>query len=351
MVDFHKGFEGAERLGDTPRRGEPDKLELSKHSEEAGGLESLLPDIAEISAVYDETLAFVKQIFNMVSHGQESQIKAEDILSQADKICNSFLKPIDPGDLVRLAFAHDDYRTSYIYEHSVNVCFLCFRVAMGLNFPKKRMRDIVIAALFHDVGMVKFGLESVWNRSARLTEEEYGLIRKHPTYGEDVFKGMEGISDAVASIIGQHQERSDGTGYPNQLMKEDINYLARLVSLVNRYEAQTHLRLWRTSFLPDKTIQQILDLESTSYDPHFMKAMLRTISVFPVGSWVKLSSGEIGTVLRTNEATPMRPVIKVVFERNKNPLPVERIMDLSKQLLIHLVECVNPEELPATDEE
>jgi HD-GYP domain-containing protein (c-di-GMP phosphodiesterase class II) len=351
MVDFHKGFEGAERLGDSPRRSDPDKLELSKHTEEVGGLERPLADIAEISAIYDDTLAFVKHIFGMVSHGQEAQIKAEDILDRADKICSVFLKPIDPGDLVRLVFAHDDYRTNYIYEHCVNVCFLSFRVAMGLNFPRKRMQDIVIASLFHDVGMVKFGLESVWNRPARLTEEEYGLIRKHPAYGEEVLKGIEGINEVVPLIVGEHQERSDGTGYPGQLVKDDINYLARLVSLVDRYEAQTHLRLWRTSFLPDKTIQQILDLESTSYDPHFMKAMLRTISVFPVGSWIKLSSGEIGTVLRTNEATPMRPVIKVVFERNKSPLPVERVMDLSKQLLIHLVECVNPEELPITEQQ
>ena len=78
---------------------------------------------------------------------------------------------------------------------------------------------------------------------------------------------------------------------------------------------------------------------------HFLKTILRSISIFPVGAWVKISSGEIGNVVRINEDTPMRPVLKICYNREGYPLPESRILDLSKQLLIHVERCIELDEI------
>jgi hypothetical protein len=88
----------------------------------------------------------------------------------------------------------------------------------------------------------------------------------------------------------------------------------------------------------------MLDEESSGYDPHFLKAILRHISIFPVGSWVKISTGDVGEVIKTNKDTPMRPVIRVTYDRNQKRLPGPRLIDLSKQLLIHVEKCVETSE-------
>ncbi|NQT33011.1 MAG: HD domain-containing protein, partial [Candidatus Omnitrophica bacterium] len=233
---------------------------------------------------------------------------------------------------------------NYLYTHSVNTCFLAADLALALNYPIKQMQTLVIAALFHDIGMMKIPLE-IWNKESRLSSAEYEEVQKHPLYGEGFFSNVTQIDAVVPMVIGQHHERIDGTGYPGHLTKNEINVLARLLGLVDRYDTQTHARLWRDAIPPDETMQSILDKETNRYDSYFLKALLHQLTMFPVGCSVKLSSGEIGEVLRTNPDTPMRPVIKLTFDRDKNPITNGRVLDLSKQLLIYVEKCVVPSEL------
>jgi len=343
MVELHEGFEGFEKLGPQKKKKKQEDLMLAGGKDESIGLEPK-PDLKKANALYDDVLSFTKSVLDKVAEGKEDQINSGEILDKAKGYCEDLQKSASPDDLVRLIFKHDDFEDNYLYAHSVNVCFLSVRIALELNFSKERLHELVIASLFHDIGMMKVPID-IWNRNARLTSSEYEEVQKHALYGEEIFKNLDGMGEIIPTVIGQHQERVDGTGYPRHLTRDNMHYLSRLVSLVDRYEANTHTRLWRPRYLPDKTIQQILDHEAGSFDPHFIKAMLRHISIFPVGTWVKVSSGEIGDVIRTNEDTPMRPVVDVVFDREKKKLAEQRMLDLSKQLLIHVEQCVDPREL------
>ncbi|MEA3488857.1 MAG: HD domain-containing phosphohydrolase, partial [Candidatus Omnitrophota bacterium] len=258
--------------------------------------------------------------------------------------CEVLSGSLVPDDLVHLVFQHDEYRDNYLYTHSVNVCLVAVRIARELNFSKSAMQELIIASLFHDIGMMKISTD-IWNKDGGLSGGEYEEVRKHPARGEEIFKSLSGISEVVPTVIGQHHEKADGSGYPNRLTKDNIHFMARLIGLVDSYVARIHTRLWRPRYLPDKAIQEILDQEGNYYDPYFMKAMLRYISIFPVGSWVRISSGEIGNVVRPNEVIPMRPVLSVVFDRKGVKLGNPRMIDLSKQLLIHVEECIEPEML------
>lgn len=344
MVDLHKGFEGFERL--TPARkeeGEKD-LQLSSGGKEAAP--SLKSDIARAEAFYFEVLAFVKELLDKIRDDREHEIRAEELMKCVRAFSGYFKNNIAPDDLVRMVFKIDDPSGNYIYAHTVNVTFLAVRIALEMNFTAALLEQLVAASILHDAGMMKIPAD-IWNTTARLTDAQYEEVHKHAQYGEDSAKKISSLDPLVSVIIGQHQERIDGTGYPRGLLKEAIHYLARIISLIDSYEARTHSRLWREKVLPDKAIQKILDEESAAFDPHFMKALLRYVSIFPVGTFVALSTGEIGEVAMTNKDTPMRPVVKVSCDRRGSALCRPRVVDLSKQLLIHVDRCVGSDEIGA----
>ncbi|MFC1548553.1 HD-GYP domain-containing protein [Candidatus Omnitrophota bacterium] len=343
MVDLHKGFEGFETLGPSRKPEKGQELSLSEHASEKN-LTSSMPDLTKAEAFYANILEFVKSVLDKVAEEKENQIKGEEILGWTQEFCDQFQKHLNPNDLVRLVFMHDEHKKNYIYTHSVNVCLLSVRMALELNFSSDKLHELVIASLFHDIGLMKIPVD-IWNKDGRLSGAEYDEVKKHVIYGEEILKNIPGLSDVVATTVGQYHESVDGSGYPRHLTKDEIHYEARLISLVDKYEAKTHTRLWRPRFLPDKAIQQILDNESSTFDSHFIKTLLRCISIFPIGSWVQISTGEIGEVVKTNENTPMRPVINVVYGRTKKRLEETRLIDLSKQFLIHAEHCIDPDEL------
>lgn len=330
MVDLHKEFE---RLNLYKKDSKENELLLSKSAPEEFSLGR--SDLAKSEALYNNMLAFTREVMDKVKDGKEDSIDAGEIIDRTREFTSALRGDIEPDDLVRLVIKRDDYKENYLYTHSVNVCLLAVRVGLEMNFGESLMNEIVMASLFHDIGMMKVPLE-IWNRDRRFKGQDLETMRKHPFYGEEIFRKLPGVNEIVAVVIGQHQEKTDGSGYPRGLTKDSIHYLARLLSLLDSYEAQTHTRLWRTRFLPDKAVQQILDEESAGYDPHYIKALLRHISIFPVGSWVTISTGEIGEVVKTNKDTPMRPIINVAYDRSRIRMGKARLIDLSKQLLIHV---------------
>ena len=343
MVELHEGFGGYEGLNPQRRKQKPEEVSLTRPQGRAAEA-APSSDMDKAGAFYGEVLLFVRDVLDKAAVGSDSSIIGDDILNRTKAYCDFFRESLNFNDMVRLVLQHDEYEDCYIYSHSVNVCFLAVRLGLGLNFSNNVLQELIIAALFHDIGMMKVR-KDIWNKEGRLSADEYTEVQKHPVYGEEIFKRIKGMSEVVPTVIGQHQERIDGSGYPRHLKKDGMHYLARLLALVDSYVALTHTRLWRKRFLPDKAIQQILDNESGGYDPHFLKEILRSVSIFPVGSWVKLSSGEIGSVVSTNENIPMRPLVRVIFDRGGNRLSAERMMDLSKQLLVHVENCVEAEGL------
>ncbi|MDD5633940.1 MAG: HD domain-containing protein [Candidatus Omnitrophica bacterium] len=346
MVELSNFPTGKEKkLDGNPWKDEGEvRLSLSKEENKAKTIE-IRSSLVVAEAFYQDVLRFAISVMDKVASGGENDIDGADILANADRFYKILTTSINPDDLLRLVAQHDEmHKNNYIYIQAINVCFVSVRIALSLKFSAKELRELLISSLFHDIGMMKIPM-AIWNKNERLNPSEEKEVEKHPIYSEEIFRKIKGMDEEIILAIAQHQEKADGSGYPKHLKGNEIYHLARLIGLVDRYEAQTHTRPWRARYAPDHALQHILDNESNSYDPYYMKAMLRYVSIFPVGSWVKISSGEIGNVVRTNEDSPMRPVISISFDRDRKIIPEPRIMDLSKQLLVHVEHCVNPEHL------
>ncbi|MEA3488856.1 MAG: HD domain-containing protein, partial [Candidatus Omnitrophota bacterium] len=180
MVELSDGFGEYEGLGPYRKREKPEELSLSRPEEKTEiGAKS---DMSKAEVFYRDVLDFITSLLNKAAEGKEDRINAKEILEHAAAYCEVLSGSLVPDDLVHLVFQHDEYRDNYLYTHSVNVCLVAVRIARELNFSKSAMRELIIASLFHDIGMMKISTD-IWNKDGGLSGGEYEEVRKHPARG------------------------------------------------------------------------------------------------------------------------------------------------------------------------
>ncbi|MGL5068725.1 MAG: HD-GYP domain-containing protein [Sarcina sp.] len=226
----------------------------------------------------------------------------------------------------------------YTYQHSVNVATLSVALGIGIALPKSKLIDLCIGALLHDIGKVFVGKEII-QKPAELTEDEFNIIKMHPKMGYDYIKNIDNIKTACKMIVLQHHERIDGTGYPNSLVDDDINSLAKIVSIADVYDALTSDRPYKRAMCPNDAFEFILSKAGTMFDFSLTKIFSRIMIPYPEGTIVKLSNDSIAIVTKTHPLYPLRPTVRIL-KMDNNPSLLNTHIDLSESLsiVIHGIE-------------
>lgn len=154
-------------------------------------------------------------------------------------------------------------------------------------------------------------------------------------YGVEILEKVTDLNSGVVYIINQHHERSDGSGYPKGFKGEQIDEYARIVAIADVYDALIHPRKYRSKILPYHAIKQIIS-EKKYFDQVFLKALLDKISIYPVGSLVELSSGEIAMVAGVNRQSPLRPLVKIVVDHQGHKLEEPRVVNLAEHITVYI---------------
>ncbi|RMH54842.1 MAG: HD-GYP domain-containing protein [Candidatus Hydrogenedentota bacterium] len=202
-----------------------------------------------------------------------------------------------------------DYDT-YLFAHSVHVAVLSVVVGITMGLSKRELFSLAYGGLLIDLGMMKVD-KNIWLKRAPLTDEEFELIRQHPIYSvREAEKLVPNDRDAM-KIVAQHHERMDGSGYPYGLKGRLIHPLARVVAVCDIYDAMQADRSYRKKFLPYQAMSHLLVSSTETLDAEVVRAFLQTMSAYPIGSFVRLDSGEIGVVISSNPQSPIRPVVKI----------------------------------------
>jgi len=148
-------------------------------------------------------------------------------------------------------------------------------IAREMGMPRDEIELVRKAAILHDLGKVGIG-EEVLRKKAKLSKEEYELIRKHPQIGADILKPVKFLRDIIPHIQ-YHHERWDGKGYPSGLKGEEIPLGARIISLVDNYQSLTSNRPYRKSYSEKKALQIIRAGAGKEYDPKTVEAFFRVV--------------------------------------------------------------------------
>lgn len=226
---------------------------------------------------------------------------------------------------------------NYLIGHIVNVTILSLTTARSLHYDAAKLRGLGICALLYDLGMAK--LLSIAATPHKLSGEAFKEIKQHTQYSVELLRSWGIAWEGVTEVAQQHHERADGSGYPAGLKAGSIHEWAQLIGLIDVYESLTHPRAHRQQPTPAAHVIAALLSSRDLFEAKYLRALLDQISLYPVGTWVQLSSGEYGQVSEVTPGMPMRPVVSVQFDHQHRRLPVPRHVNLREQMSL-LVEKV-----------
>jgi len=245
---------------------------------------------------------------------------------------------------------HDEYTLN----HSVNVSLLAIALGKRLGLSRAELVDLGLSAFFHDLGKIETPLE-ILNKPGQLTEEERKIMELHPSQGAEKLvqlKEFRRLPISAIHVAMEHHIKEDFSGYPHFKIKQDINLYSRIVKVCDFFDAITTKRVYRKKvFTRAEALSLMLDQIGTEFNPIILKAFVQMMGVFPIGSVVLLSTGEVGLVTGVNQEMKflMRPKVKIIAEADGNKIDGE-IVDLteidavSKKYRRTIVKEINPDE-------
>ena len=239
--------------------------------------------------------------------------------------------------LVQTALQHN--AGDYLVNNAVSVAIVSVKIAEALRYESAKLEQVALAGLLHDLGMFVLPDALVY-KTGVLTEEELQQIREHPQHGARLFKEVGEAYPWVGRVILQEHERRDGSGYPNRLIGDQIDEMAFIVGLADVFDALMSSRPYRRGVSPHRAICALLVNGKTVFPYHLLKALVDQLSIYPLGTTVRLNTGETGVVSQLNRQYPLRPILQVLQQAVSAHAPASKTVDLRAETSLHIVEVV-----------
>ncbi|TFG92129.1 MAG: PAS domain S-box protein, partial [Candidatus Atribacteria bacterium] len=161
----------------------------------------------------------------------------------------------------------------YTAGHQHRVCQLAIRIAQEMKLPPDKIEGIRVASLIHDIGKISIPTE-ILNKSTTFSDIEFSLIKGHSQIGYDILKSID-FSNPVASVVLQHHERLDGSGYPNNLKGDKILLEAKIIGVADVVEAMSSHRPYRPALGIDAALEEISKNKAILYDSKVVNTCLK----------------------------------------------------------------------------
>ena len=299
-----------------------------------------IPEKGEGQNIYNETIECCKKM--AAGYAEDREIEKDMIVDIAGRISDHIL--LGGQELLSLAAEPYPDEEDFRILDLVDTGIIAGYISSSLNYNKSKLMEVVMTGLFHDVGMFK-DFDFV-KEARKLTVEELHQMRGHPEKGALYLQGLAAFSEEVIEGVLYHHERINGEGYPQGVSNDDISEYAKIVAIADVYEAMTHKRPHKDkTSSPSDAIKELISFNQVLFNPRVLKALIETVGIYPIGSWVEINSGEICRVLATNEGFPLRPVLSVAFDGNRKRLDEMRTIDLKSKPSLYIKRPVEESEL------
>ena len=338
------------RSDSKPKPREPDK------SETAGPVEPLLKGHPALAAkrTLIEKIKVQREAAARIEHAFVDTAKTirdveknllsdpEKTVAQASKLVGQIADSILSAPELAIHVMGDKIGGEELYFHSLNVTMLSLMVAREIRLPQEAVQPLGMGALFHDVGRREIP-DKVLMKMEPLTQAEKNLYEMHCQYGIEIGRKLN-FSPAVLSIIGEHHELYDGSGYPKKLKGEAISLLARIVAIANYYDTLCNPVNILNALTPHEALANMFAKLRTKFDSRLLQIFVRCLGVYPPGTVVQLSNGVLGMVATINTAKPMKPMV-VVYDPE---IPKEEalLVDLEVEADVNIAKALRPGQLP-----
>ena len=295
----------------------------------------------EYLSLYRQLIGQTERIFANLRRRQN--VNGEIVLAMTEQVISALVA--DRELLLGTIAAEGEGEKDYLSRHAVNVSIIAANIAAAAGLSAKHVAEAAYGALLADVGMLGVP-DAIRFKNAALSADEQLEVMRHTIYGIDRLQCVTYLPKTAALVAYQAHERLDGSGYPHGKRAGGIHDFAKITAIADVYHAQIARRPFRPQGrLPYYAVEEVLRMcGAKKLDQRFARALLSAVSLFPVGSWVRLNTGEIGQVLAAHRTEFTRPVVAILYDMAGRPIPVKRV-SLFDFRHLHVV---NPVHSPAT---
>jgi HD-GYP domain-containing protein (c-di-GMP phosphodiesterase class II) len=240
-----------------------------------------------------------------------------------------------------LAFGHSD---DFEISSPVNNMIYCFKIGVRMGYAPFNLTEICLAALHHDIGMFLIP-KGIISKAGELTASELTEIRKHTETGRDLLRSYDPAYPNLSRAVYEHHERESGQGYPLGIKGEKICEYAKIIGICDSYEAMTHNRPHRKATEQYISVLELAETKNLFFAPYIVKFFLDELTLYPIGSHVRLNNKAVGIVVGTNRSNPFKPTVRIVSDGQGNRILDERLINLADTAILNIVAGISAEEV------
>ncbi|MDH5572539.1 MAG: HD-GYP domain-containing protein [Gammaproteobacteria bacterium] len=272
---------------------------------------------------YNESVDTVQNVLNDIRKGRKLQLAP--VRKAVDGIISSIIRNPDAFLWLTRLKTKDEYT----YAHCVDACGLAVAFGRHLGLQKNELELLAIGTLLIDIGKMKIPQELLCKQGA-LSESEIKLFRNHVNYSVDIIMNMHGMNNEIISIVQNHHERFNGQGYPQGISGNEIPIFARIAAVVDCYDAITSNRIYAKAISSYEAIHMMYEWRDKDFQAEVIEQFIQCLGIYPTGTIVELTSGEIGIIYSQNRIRRLKPKIMLVLDKNKQSFDFNPTIDLIK---------------------
>lgn len=337
LIDFTKG-DAAIPDKYKPKSAPPQKSTTSSSKTKPPAVKSAITleqEFAKASINFEQHNRKLQALYGDVTTGLSVNLKVIDEMAN-DIVSSVFRNTSAMTILTRIKDKH-----SYNWRHMINCAIFTAVFAKYLGYKEEAVQQLAMGALLHDLGQAKLP-QGIISRPSKLTSSEMDIIKRHVAQGLGLVKGEKGITPLILDMIVNHHERLDGSGYPRGITAEKLSRPARMMAIVDVYDALTADRPHQEGDEPINALRYLL-ANKELFDAELVQHFIKCLGVHPVGTIVKLTNERLALVLEGNKSNPIKPKVKLFYNAKHGHHVTPKDLDLNEpDQSIKIVSSIKP---------
>ncbi|MGI5059132.1 HD-GYP domain-containing protein [Treponema pectinovorum] len=264
--------------------------------------------MAVVQTIYNEYMNYITAVYT--KYATHKTLNYEDLCETVKELC-VFIKE-NRRYVLRISPTQDKISKNYLISHSMRSTVIAIVIGLQLSMPLSKLVDLGITCILHEIGQIRLPPQ-LYMTDRILSPAEKAKLATHAVLGFNIAKENNFPGQIQMGIL-EHHERENGTGYPRKLSGNQIDIFAKIIGVACSFEAITAPRHFKQARSSYDAMIEILKNEGKQFDDTVIKALLYSLSLFPIGAYVYLSNGKIGQVTDVNPNSPGNPLVSILGE-------------------------------------
>ena len=262
-----------------------------------------------VHSVYEEYMNYIESVFT--HYATHKEIDQEELSDTVQDLC-IFIKE-HKRYILRVNATIEAENRNFLIIHTMRTTVLCLAIALQLHLNLTKMIELGVTSILHEIGMLRLPPQ-LYMTSKKLSVREKAQISKHTLLGYTIIKDLNfGLSVQLGVL--EHHEKENGTGYPRRLTGDKISSNAKIIAVACTYEAISSPRSYKDEKSTFDALLELIQNKEHAYDGSVIKALLYTVSLYPIGTFVYLSNRKVAEVIDTIPDNPKTPIVQLLTEK------------------------------------